>query len=164
VPPLDAVTNEPGVEAPDEDDDDEDELVVEEVVVEPVIVGPEDCAAHPPPAQLYQPLYWVKAQMTPFESISSSIPEPTAPPFLTMPTPAWIDQTAPVASVRAPPVEAVTSAPGAEVAALATSAAPMSRRSANAIDDTLAKSSCADLLDTRAETGKEAPVVTRSAT
>jgi hypothetical protein len=41
VLPLDAVTNEPGAEAPDEDDDDEDELV-REVVVEPAIVGAED--------------------------------------------------------------------------------------------------------------------------
>jgi len=36
VPPLDAVTNEPGAEAPEDD-----ELVAEEVVVEVVIVGAE---------------------------------------------------------------------------------------------------------------------------
>jgi hypothetical protein len=44
---------------------------LEEEVEETVVVGPEDSGVHPLPFHMYQPLYWVKAQMTPFASSSS---------------------------------------------------------------------------------------------
>ena len=75
----------------EEDDDDEDdelvppeldvvvvvvlvppfELPLEEETAEIIFVGSEDSGVHPLPFHMYQPLYWVKAQMTPFASSSS---------------------------------------------------------------------------------------------